>query len=137
MSRNIFNNETETSIGERLLNIQSLNIAQDQVPVLGLNNIVEGVNISSYGKTLLNETSISSLRNAILEADTAIEIVDNGVGEINMEVDNNLKLQILADKSIFHNNILVDTIKRKTDDTSAISIEAGNITLQKAITTFR
>ena len=60
MSRNVFNNETETSIGERLLNIQNLTIAQDQVPVLGLNNIVEGVNISSYGKTLLNETSISS-----------------------------------------------------------------------------
>jgi len=137
MSRNIFNNETETSIGERLLNIQSLNIAQDQVPVLGLNNVVEGVNISSYGKTLLNETSISSLRNAILQADTAIEIVDNGVGEINMEVDDNLKLQILADKSIFHNDILVDNIKRKTDDTNAISFGPTTTTLQKAMTIFR
>jgi len=137
MSRNIFNNETETSIGERLLNIQSLNIAQDQVAVLGLNNVVEGVNISSYGKTLLNQTSISSLRNSILEADTSIEITDTSIGEINLNVDNNLKLQILADKSIFHNDILVDNIKRKSDDTPAISFGSTTTTLQKAMTIFR
>ena len=137
MSRNVFNNETETGVGQRLLNIQNLTVAQDQVPILSTDNVVEGVNISSYGKTLLNETSVSSLRNAILQADTAVEIIDNGIGEINMEVDNNIKLQILADKSIFHNNILVDTIKRKTDDTDAISLGPTTITLQKPMTIFR
>lgn len=137
MSRNVFNNETETGLGQRLLNIQNLTLSQDKVPILSIDNVVEGVNISSYGRTLLNQTSVSSLRSSILEADSSIQIVDNGIGEINMEIDNNLKIQITDANTKINNNLLVDTIKRKTDDTNALSFGSTTMTLQKAMTIFR
>ena len=61
--RNIFNNETIIGVGERLKNLQNANVAQDKIAIFKLNNAVETVNVSSYGKQLLNETSFASFRN--------------------------------------------------------------------------
>ena len=137
---NLFGNDLSavtTENGAILDNISKQAVVTESVLTLKPDNSVTAVHISPYGKSNLNETSISSLRNKILDADTAIQITDNGVGEINFEVDNVLKMQVTSANTKINNNLSVDTIKRNTDDTAAISIEAGNISLQKPITTFR
>jgi hypothetical protein len=137
---NLFGNDlsaVNTENGAILDNIAKQAVVAESVLTLLPDDTVTSVHISPYGKTLLSETSISSLRNAILQADSAIEITDNGVGEINMEVDNSLKMPITSANTKILNNLLVDSIKRNTDSSDAISIEAGNISLQKPITTFR
>ena len=86
---NLFGNDlTVVSSDNRTIldNIAKQAVVTESVLTLLPDDSVTAVHISPYGKTLLSETSISSLRNKILDADTAIEITDNGVGEINFDV---------------------------------------------------
>jgi len=81
--RNIFNNETFIGVGERLQNLQNANVAQDKVAIFKLNNEVETINVSNYGKQLLNESSFASLRTSILEGtEEAIKYTGDNVNEI-------------------------------------------------------
>ena len=100
---NLFGNDLTSSAtsdnGPILNNIAKQAVVTESVLTLKTDNSVTAVHISPYGKSILNETSVSSLRNKILEADTAIEITDNGVGEINFDVDNVLKMQVKSDNT--------------------------------------
>jgi hypothetical protein len=110
---NLFGNDLTTSStsdnGPILNNIAKQAVVTESVLTLLPDDTVSAVHISPYGKSILNETSVSSLRNKILDADTAIEITDNGVGEVNFEVDNVLKMQVTSANTKINNNLIVDT----------------------------
>ena len=136
---NLFGNDLSavtTENGLILDNIAKQVVVTESVLTLKPDKIVTAVHISPYGKSILNETSISSLRNKILDADTAIEISDNGVGEINFDVDNVLKLQVTSANTTVKNNLLVDNIKDETGNQS-VNITSGQLTLQRPKITFR
>ena len=138
---NLFGNDLSAAVstenGPILSNIANQAVVTESVLTLLPDDTVTAVHISPYGKSILNETSVSSLRNKILEADTAIEITDNGVGEINFDVDNVLKMQVTSASTKINNNLLVDTIKRNSDSSDAISLGTTTMTLQKPMTIFR
>jgi len=114
--RNIFNNETIIGVSERLQNLQNANIAQDKVAIFKLNNAVETVNVSSYGKQLLNETSFASFRQSILEGtEEAIKYEGNSVYEILFYTNtggspsaSNLRLQITDTQMNLENNLTLN-----------------------------
>jgi hypothetical protein len=110
---NLFGNDLTSSAtsdnGPILNNIAKQAVVTESVLTLKTDNSVTAVHISPYGKSILNETSVSSLRNKILDADTAIEITDHGVGEINFDVDDVLKMQVTSTDTNIKNNLLVDT----------------------------
>jgi len=63
MSSNIFNDVLESSVGERLQNIQDLSITQDIIPVLQINNQVNKKTITTYAQdTLLSLTSDADIQ---------------------------------------------------------------------------
>jgi hypothetical protein len=110
---NLFGNDLTSSAtsdnGPILNNIAKQAVVTESVLTLKPDNSITAVHISPYGISILNETSVSSLRNKILDADTAIEITDNGVGEINFDVDDVLKMQVTSANTQIKNNVLVDT----------------------------
>ena len=85
MSRNIFNDSIETSVGEQLDNIGNLNVSNDSVIVLNGSNNVEAKTISTYAQdTLLS-----------LNSDADIQTIANNaspVGYSTIYVDNIEKL---------------------------------------------
>ena len=136
---NLFGNDLSavtTENGAILNNIAKQAVSAESILTLKPDDTITAVHISPYGKSILNETSISSLRNKILDADTAIEISDNGVGEINFDVDNVLKLQVTSANTTVKNNLLVDNIKDETGNQS-VNITSGQLTLQRPKITFR
>jgi len=114
--RNIFNNQTIIGIGPRIENLQNENIAQDKVAIFKLNNAVETVNVSSYGKQLLNETSFASFRQSILEGtEEAIKYTGDSVYEILFYTNtggspsaSNLRLQITDTQMNLENNLTLN-----------------------------
>ena len=64
---NIFNDVLESSVGERLTNIQDLNVSADSVPVLKTNNQAISRPISYYAQntllTLANDAALQTLAN--------------------------------------------------------------------------
>ena len=111
--RNIFNNETIVGVGKRLQNLQNENIVQDKVAIFKLNNAVETVNVSSYGKQLLNETSFASFRQSILEgSEEAIKYTGDNVYEILFHTNtgstpsaSNLRFKITDTTASLENNV--------------------------------
>lgn len=114
--RNIFNNETIIGVSERLQNLQNANIAQDKVAIFKLNNEVETVNVSSYGKQLLNETSFASFRQSILEgSEEAIKYTGDSVYEILFHTNTggtanagNLRFKITDTTASLENNVALN-----------------------------
>jgi len=114
--RNIFNNETIIGVGARLQNLQNSNVAQDKVAIFKLNNDVETVNVSSYGKQLLNETSFASLRTSILEGtEEAIKYTGDSVYEILFHTNTggtanagNLRLKITDTTASLENDLILN-----------------------------
>ena len=114
--RNIFNNETIIGVGERLQNLQNANVAQDKVAIFKLNNAVETVNVSSYGKQLLNETSFASLRTSILEgSEEAIKYTGDSVYELLFHTNtggtanaSNLRFKITDTTASLENNVALN-----------------------------
>jgi hypothetical protein len=138
----------DNSLGQRLSNIRDKTLSSESIfSVLPSNDAVDGIPMSVYGKSLLNTTSLNTLRTALL-SDNEEAVAYNGgdnLQKINFHTyaqgetagASNLHFQIKANENIFYNDILVDKIKRKSDDTDAIYLESNNILLQKAIITFR
>ena len=114
--RNIFNNETIIGISKRLQNLQNANIAQDKVAIFKLNNDVETVNVSSYGKQLLNETSFASFRQSILEGtEEAVKYTGDNVYEILFYTNtggspsaSNLRFKITDTTASLENNVALN-----------------------------
>ena len=145
---------TDNSLGPRLSNIRDKTLSSESIfSVLPSNNAVDGIPISVYGKTLLNTTSLNTLRTALL-SDNEEAIAYNGgdnLEEINFHTyasgqtagASNLRLKITTAETIVNNplklndNLFVDTIKRKSDNTDALSLGTTTMTLQKAMTIFR
>jgi len=137
--RNIFNNETIIGIGQRLQNLQNVNVAQDKVAIFKLNNDVETVNVSSYGKQLLNETSFASLRTSILEgSEEAIKYTGDSVYELLFHTNtggtanaSNLRLKITDTVMSLENNLIlncndVNVNPNKSIIASYIGSDGGN-----------
>ena len=137
--RNIFNNETIIGVGERLQNLQNANIAQDKVAIFKLNNEVETVNVSSYGKQLLNETSFASLRTSILEgSEEAIKYTGDSVYELLFHTNTggtanagNLRFKITDTTASLENNVAlncndVNVNPNKSLIASYIGSDSGN-----------
>ena len=136
---NLFGNDlSAVSSNENAIlnNIAKQAVSAESILTLKPDDTITAVHISPYRKSILNETSISSLRNKILDADTAIKISDNGVGEINFDVDNVLKLQVTSANTTVKNNLFVDNIKDETGNQS-VNITSGQLTLQRPKITFR
>lgn len=93
MSSNIFNDVLESSVGERLQNIQDLSITQDSVAVLQTNNQSISKPISTYAQdTLLS-----------LNSDADIQTIANNaspVGYSTIYVDNIEKLAVNQDQNL-------------------------------------
>jgi len=93
MSSNIFNDVLESSVGERLQNIQDLSITQDSVAVLQTNNQSISRPISYYAQnTLLS-----------LNSDADIQLISNNaspVGYSTIYVDNIEKLAVNQDQNL-------------------------------------
>jgi len=107
MSSNIFNDVLESSVGERIQNIQDLSITQDSVAVLQINNQSISKPISTYAQdTLLTLTS-----------DADIQTIANNaspVGYSTIYVDNIEKLAVNQDQNL--------NLKPKTEVPVSVSI---------------
>ena len=130
MSLNVFGDSG--NIGPILDNVKNTVVGAESLLTINVDDTITPVPISAYGKSILNETSVSSLRNKILDADTAIEITDNGVGEINFEVDDALKMQITDADTKIKNNLLVDNIKDEAGG-NAITLLPGEVRFKKPV----
>ena len=111
----VFNNSIQSSsLGERLTTIKNLYIppGASQVLSLGFGSEVEPLNISNYGKSLLNVSSLNGLINLINQQDSKMEVIDSGTGEINVIVDNQLVAKWSSGNLVFQPNkiLYVDTI---------------------------
>ena len=107
MSSNIFNDVLESSVGERIQNIQDLSITQDSVAVLQTNNQSISKPISTYAQdTLLT-----------LNSDADIQTIANNaspVGYSTIYVDNIEKLAVNQDQNL--------NLKPKTEVPVSVSI---------------
>ena len=69
---------TDNSLGPRLFNIRDKTLSSESIfSVLPSNDAVDGIPMSVYGKTLLNTTSLNTLRTALL-SDNEEAISHNG-----------------------------------------------------------
>lgn len=90
------NNEaTQAELGSRLYNIKQSSIGTESVlSILPDNNVVVNT-CSSFGKSLLNVSSLNGLVGLINSADTQVQVLEAGsVGSVDITVDNALKMSI-------------------------------------------
>ncbi|MFN9956057.1 MAG: hypothetical protein ACK55I_23425, partial [bacterium] len=85
---------SEAELGSRLYHMKEVAIGTESIlSVLPDDNIV-ATPCSSFGKSLLNVSTLNSLVGLINSADTKVEVIDSGTGQIDFTLDNQLKLQI-------------------------------------------
>jgi general stress protein 26 len=90
------NNEAnQVELGSRLYNIKQSSIGTESVlSILPDNNVVVNT-CSSFGKSLLNVSSLNGLVGLINSADTQVQVLEAGtVGSVDITVDNSLKMSI-------------------------------------------
>ena len=89
------NNEaTQAELGSRLYNIKQSSIGTESVlSILPDNNVVVNT-CSSFGKSLLNVSTLNQLVGLINSGDSKVEVIDSTTGEINFTLDNALKLVV-------------------------------------------
>jgi hypothetical protein len=89
------NNEaTQAELGSRLYNIKQSSIGTESVlSILPDNNVVVNT-CSSFGKSLLNVSSLNGLVGLLNTADSKVEVIDSGTGSIDFTLDNALKLSV-------------------------------------------
>jgi hypothetical protein len=89
------NNEaTQVELGSRLYNIKQSSIGTESVlSILPDNNVVVNT-CSSFGKSLLNVSSLNGLVGLLNSADSKVEVIDSGTGSIDFTLDNALKLSV-------------------------------------------
>ena len=150
MAYNIFNDSISTSgdieLGKRLTNIKNLNISQPRFSVYDSNNAVTTYAFNPGIASILNQASLDALKTTLLEnTEEAIVFKSDSNNQILFHTGlnsgipdaSNLRLEITDTNTKINNNLLVDTIKRKSDNTDAISLGPTTMTLQKPMTIFR
>jgi hypothetical protein len=88
------NESSQAELGSRLYNIKQSSIGAESVlSILPDNNVVVNT-CSSFGKSLLNVSSLNGLVGLINSADSKVEVIDSGTGSIDFTLDNSLKLSV-------------------------------------------
>jgi hypothetical protein len=91
---NSTSNITETNLGSRLYHIKEAAIGSESiVSILPDDNVVVNT-CSSFGKSLLNVSSLNGLVGLLNSADSKVEVIDSGTGSIDFTLDNALKLSV-------------------------------------------
>ena len=125
MSKNIFNDLS--NLGPILTNISNQIVNNESVLTLLPNNQVLNLPISTFGKALLDSTSLADLRSQILENtnEEAIRLTADSQNEINFYTGgttaSNLRLQI-KDGDTFVNNVLNSNVVK----TAAVRSNQGD-----------
>jgi len=117
MSKNIFNDVN--NLGPILNNISNQIVSNESVLTLLPNNQVLNLPISTFGKSLLDSTSLADLRSQILENtnEEAIRLTADSQNEINFftggENASNLRMQITDTDTNVKNKLVVDGHSRR------------------------
>ena len=91
---NSTSNITETNLGSRLYHIKEAAIGSESIiSILPDDNVVVNT-CSSFGKSLLNVSTLNQLVGLINSGDSKVEVIDSTTGEINFTLDNALKLVV-------------------------------------------
>lgn len=91
---NSTSNITETNLGSRLYHIKEAAIGSESiVSILPDDNVVVN-NCSSFGKSLLNVSTLNQLVGLINSGDSKVEVIDSGTGEIVFSLDNAVKMSV-------------------------------------------
>jgi hypothetical protein len=112
MSKNIFNDSI--NLGPILNNLSNQIVSNESVLTLLPNNQVLNIPISTFGKALLDSTSLADLRSQILEnTEEAIRLLDDGNSEINFYTSgtgaSQLRMQI-TNSNTFVKNVLNSSV---------------------------
>lgn len=110
------NNEaTQAELGSRLYNIKQSSIGTESVlSILPDNNVVVNT-CSSFGKSLLNVSSLNGLVGLLNTADSKVEVIDSGTGSIDFTLDNALKLSVKNAYTEVLNELRTMNVKPITD----------------------
>ena len=66
MSRNIFNDATETELNQRTINFQNLSVLNATVPILNTGNVVSGQSVGIAGLDLLSKDTLDDVKDEVL-----------------------------------------------------------------------
>jgi hypothetical protein len=85
---------SQTDLGSRLYNLKQISIGNEaMVSILPDDNIVQ-IPVTTFGKSLLSVSTLNGLVGLLNTADTNVQVIDSGTGEINFTLDNALKLAV-------------------------------------------
>ena len=85
---------SQTDLGSRLYNLKQISIGNEaMVSILPDDNIVQ-IPVTTFGKSLLSVSTLNGLVGLLNTADTNVQVIDSGTGEINFTLDNALKLVV-------------------------------------------
>ena len=139
MSKNIFNDVN--NLGPILNNISNQIVSNESVLTLLPNNTVLNLPISTFGKSLMDSTSLADLRSQILENtdEEAIRLTADSQNEINFftggENASNLRLQITDANTTINNNLIMNNSKTLYlyDNTHTIGSERDKDNIKNSI----
>lgn len=83
-----------TQLGTRLSNIKNQVLSTQSIIGVQTDNSSDAIPYSAFGKSLLSVSTLNGLVGLINTADTNVQVIDSGVGEINFTLDNALKLAV-------------------------------------------
>lgn len=103
------------SLGTRLSNIKNNVITSQSVVGIQADNSTEAIPYTAFGKSLLNVSTLNGLVGLINTADTNVQVIDSGTGEINFTLDNALMIQVKNLYSQVLNELQTKNVKPITD----------------------
>lgn len=83
-----------TQLGTRLSNIKNQVLSTQSVIGIQPDNSTDAIPYTAFGKSLLSVSTLNGLVGLINSADTQVQVIDSGTGEINFTLDNQLKLVV-------------------------------------------
>jgi hypothetical protein len=84
---------SQTDLGSRLYNLKRISIGNEaMVSILPDDNIVQ-IPVTTFGKSLLSVQDLNTLVSTLNQGDTALQITDLGVGQIDVKLDNTAVFQ--------------------------------------------
>jgi len=93
-----FLNQTGGSVsqqlGTRLNNFKNQVLSTQSVIGIQPDNSTDAIPYTAFGKSLLSVSTLNGLVGLINSADTQVQVIDSGTGEINFTLDNQLKLVV-------------------------------------------
>lgn len=125
MSRNIFNDNTtdsNTSLGLRLDALKSLSITQDSAVIFRGGNLIEKIQISDFGKSLISVSSLNTLVSALNTGDSSLIL-----GDVSNETNGNLTTNIDGTQISIYDINGLSINNNKIFKTNYIQSESGGI----------